>query len=117
VADAPQIVTCGGCGATATPNGRPLDNRCTCGPKKPPDWTPVVTVLELARVSTFDKVAQHPNVYAKRVQERFGADAFYLRLQAESGHAVAASATCLSFGHDGRAGACMRCGQRLGRAA
>lgn len=50
------------------------------------------------------------NMYATRVRERHLADGFYLALQATCGHGEAVAQTCALFGHDARAGRCLRCG-------
>lgn len=51
-----------------------------------------------------------PNPYATKVRERHLADGFYLAVQATCGHAEAVAQTCGLFGHDARAGRCLRCG-------
>lgn len=106
------IYCCEGCGATATENGFPLDNRCACEDEQP-TLAPIVPAPLDATV--LDPVEQMPNEYAKRVKARLAADVAYLTLQAERGHGEAAPAVCERYGHDARSGLCMRCGGRLGR--
>lgn len=67
------------------------------------------------RVGTVDPDTGYQNVYAQRVKARLVADSHYLLGQAKEGHAMASTATCKEYGHDARAGLCMRCGARVGR--
>lgn len=107
-----QIYVCDGCGATAGEDGEYLDPMCKCG-EAGATWVPLIAAP--LDVPILDPVAGIPNEYARRVRERLRADVAYLLLQADKGHAEAAGPVCAEYGHDARAGLCMRCGARLAR--
>lgn len=104
---------CLGCGAVSDSEGKKLRRKCN-GPEHEPDRVPVlpINISCLDPVEKTDEGNPVPNIYAKRVRQRIRADAVYLQLQSRLGHGQAAMTVCTEFGHDIKAGFCMRCGAR-----